>query len=55
MENENSNQQVPQSNGTEGKKEERIDELDILGGALVKLVMHGFSRIKDIFIPRKVE
>lgn len=52
---DNTNQQNYQPNATEGKKEERIDELDILGGALVKLVMHGFSRIKEIFIPRKVE
>ncbi len=49
------NQQTPQPNSNEGKKEERIDELDILGGALVKLVIRGFNRIKDIFVPRKVE
>jgi hypothetical protein len=47
--------QQQQTSEQKETKEERIDELDIIGGALVKLVRNGFLKVKQIFIPHKAE
>jgi hypothetical protein len=46
---------VESQNQQQEKKEERIDELDIIGGSIFKLVGELFSKITALFIPRKVE
>lgn len=43
------------SSDQKGQKPERIDELDVIGGALLKLVRNGFEKVKGILAPRKVE
>ncbi len=53
MENETNQQMQPQQS-TEEKKE-RVDELDIVGGALVKLVMQGFTKMKNLFSPKSAQ
>lgn len=39
----------------EENKEERIDELDVIGGLLFTLIRKAFNRIKLLLHPRKVE
>ncbi len=54
MENNSANQQTPTQEVTTEKKE-RIDELDIVGGALVKLVISGFTKIKNLFSSKSTQ
>ncbi len=55
MENESSTQSVQQQTNVTEEKKERVDELDIVGGALVKVVMEGFAKIKNLFSPKHTE
>lgn len=48
MENKNQEQ-------LEERKEERIDELDIIGGSIFMLLRNAFSKLVSLISPRKVE
>ncbi len=37
------------------EKKERIDELDVIGGFMIKFIRDGFNKIKLLIAPRKVE
>lgn len=54
MNNEQQPQEIVSQNQTE-KKEERIDELDVIGGGLLKLMQNGFLKIKSFILPQKAE
>jgi hypothetical protein len=47
------NEEQQQVQVVDEKKEERIDELDIIGGAIVKGIINGFVKIKNIILPPK--
>ena len=46
--------QQPQE-GQQEEKKERIDELDVVGGLILKMLSGIGNFIKGIFIPKKVE
>jgi hypothetical protein len=35
------------------EKKERIDELDVIGGLLLRAIGKGFVRVKQLFSPKK--
>ena len=44
-------QEEPQQNN----KQERVDELDVIGGVLIIFLTNMLKRIKNLLSPRKVE
>ena len=48
MEEQQQTAPAPATTEATEKKPERIDELDILGGALVKLVIKGVNKVKQL-------
>jgi hypothetical protein len=54
MNNDQTNETEPVQEQTE-TKEERIDELDVIGGGLLKLVQNAFLKVKSIILPQKSE
>ena len=35
------------------EQKERIDELDLIGGGIIKVIMQGISKLKSYFSPQK--